>query len=46
MVSRGWKYYVHLNKLTVSLEKEKLINHIDTIIGPTGKKEKLWDAIK
>jgi hypothetical protein len=44
MVTRGWKYYVHLNKLTVMLEKDNLIHQVDTIIGPTGMKEKVWSA--
>lgn len=40
--NHSWKYYVHLNKLFVFLEKQAFIVHVDTIIGPTKRKEKVW----
>lgn len=42
LVKKGWKHYVHLNKLTTVLEKENKIRQIGKIKGPTGKTEKVW----
>jgi len=44
-ISRGPRFYTHLNKLPTILEREGLIAEIDKIVGPTGKLEKVWVVI-
>ena len=44
-VDRGWKFYVHLNKLFTVMERQGRIKHIGEKIGPTQRKEKVWELI-
>lgn len=39
---RGWRYYVHLNKQTINLERNGLIENIGTKIGDLNKSEKTY----
>lgn len=42
---KGWKYYVHLNKLFSPMEVDGQITKIGSKLGPTKKNEKIWVAI-
>ena len=44
-VDRGWRYYLHLNKLFSPMSKVGLIKHIDHKMGPSRKKEKVWSLL-
>jgi len=39
---RGWRYYVHLNKQTINLERDGLIERIGTKKGSLNKSEKTY----
>lgn len=39
---KGWRYYVHLNKLFSPMEADGLIRQVGTKIGETGRLEKIW----
>lgn len=41
-LSKGWRYYVHMNKLFAPLEREGLIKQCGTKIGETNREEKIW----
>lgn len=41
VIDRGWKFYVHLNKLFSALEKEGRIIHTETNLD----KEKVWKRV-
>ena len=41
-ISRGPRFYCHLNKLVSNMEKNHLIRCVDTKIGPTNRLEKIW----
>jgi len=43
-VDRGWKFYVHLNKLFAPLRSAGHIKEVGTKLGPTGKTEKIWSV--
>lgn len=43
--TRGWKFYVHLNKCFAPMERKKLIKQTDIKIGETGKPEKVWSLL-
>lgn len=41
--NRGWRYYVHLNKLFAPMEKDYLIYFTGEYrLGESGKMEKVW----
>jgi len=44
-VDRGWKFYLHLNKLFSSMEKEGVITQKGTKIGPSRREEKVWSLL-
>ena len=44
-VDRGWKYYLHLNKLFAPMSKSGIISQVDTKMGPTRKVEKVWSLV-
>jgi len=39
---KGWRYYVHLNKLLSPLERAGKIKQVGLKVGPTKRLEKLW----
>ncbi len=39
---RGWKFYVHLNKLVAPMERYGLIKVVGEKRGPTNRMEKIW----
>ena len=43
-IDKGWKYYVHLNKLIAPMSRSGIIIQTGTKIGPTHKEEKIWAA--
>jgi hypothetical protein len=43
--SRGWRFYVHLNKFPAVMEKRKLIEHTGfKFCAHSGREEKVWTA--
>jgi hypothetical protein len=43
---RGWRYYVHLNKLFAQMERAMIIEFTGKLkIGETGKEEKIWSIL-
>lgn len=43
VTNRGWRYYVHLNKLFAPLERDYVIMFTGEYrLGETGKMEKVW----
>ena len=44
--NRSWKFYVHLNKVVAPLAKQGLIVQVDTKVGPSKRKEKVWVSAK
>jgi hypothetical protein len=43
---RGWRYYVHLNKLFAQMERSMTIKFTGNYkVGETGKEEKVWSIL-
>lgn len=43
-VDRGWKFYLHLNKMISPMEKAGLLVQVGTKVGPSQRKEKVWSV--
>ena len=41
-VDRGWQFYLHLNKLFASMEREGRIKQVEVKMGPSKRQEKVW----
>ena len=39
---RDWRFYVHLNKLPLAMERQGLIKQVGQKVGPTKRPEKVW----